>query len=98
MAKLARRLRPRPPISSSEICPQTARCTILIEFPEERFAFAAYAVETAWWAALEKNRFSSPAAPLSDEATHRAVFNEFNAVLSTLQMRQERIELPTLGL
>ena len=54
MAKLGRRLRPRPPISSSEICPQTARCTILIEFPEERFAFAAYAVETAWWAALEK--------------------------------------------
>ena len=57
MAKLGRRLRPRPPISSSEICPQTARCTILIEFPEERFAFAAYAVETAWWVALGKKLF-----------------------------------------
>ena len=57
MAKLGRRLRPRPPISSSEICPQTARATILIEFPEERFALAAYAVETAWWAAFGTNTF-----------------------------------------
>ena len=47
---------------------------------------------------LEKTRFRSPAAPLSDEATHRAVYNEFKVVLSTLHMRQERIELPTLGL